>query len=103
MAHEEKKKKVDIHGVEIALPVEVMTGGKFDPVKTGKMEAKNWIVGLNKSMYKNKKILQNHPELMDDLDRLHNKIVDIKKNRKTKKASSKKKYAYGGRVAKYKD
>lgn len=97
------KKKVDRWGVEKALPVKVMTGGKYDPEKTGEMEAKNWIVGLNKAVAKNEKILQNHPELATQLDRLHNKVIDIKKKRKTKKASSKKKYAYGGRVAKYKD
>ena len=67
-----KKKKVDRWGVEKALPVKVMTGGKYDPEKTGKMKAKNWLFGLHESIHKNKKILQDHPQLDNLFDRVHN-------------------------------
>ena len=81
-----KGKQVDKQGVEKSLPVKVFTKGKFNPSRTGAMTSENWLVGLNKSIYGDKKIPKkstpDNPRGIDE--RIHNKLIELKKKKKKK-------------------
>jgi len=82
-----KGKQVDKHGVEKSLPVKVFTKGKYNPSKSGEIEAGNWILGLNKKVYGDRKIPKkstpDNPRGIDE--RIHNKLIELKKKKKVQK------------------
>ena len=81
-----KGKQVDKYGVEKSLPVKVFTKGKYNPSKSGEMEAGNWILGLNKKVYGDRKIpkrlVSDNPSRLEK--RIHNKLIELKKKKKKK-------------------
>ena len=76
-----KGKQVDQYGVKKSLPVKVFTKGKYNPKKTGAMEARNWLLGNVEKAYGDEKARR--PRTRSES--LHNKLLNLKKKKKVQK------------------
>tara|TARA_R100001163_G_scaffold712_2_gene984 strand:+ start:550 stop:906 length:357 start_codon:yes stop_codon:yes gene_type:complete len=76
-----KGKQVDRYNVQKSLPVKVFKKGKYKPGKTGAMEAQNWLLGNVERAYGDEKVRRP----VTDTERLHNKLLNLKKKKKVQK------------------
>lgn len=76
-----KGKQVNNFGAKKSLPVKVFTKGKYKPRKTGTMDASNFILGSVKRSFGDEKVRKP----VNEIERMHNKLLDLKKKKKVQK------------------